>query len=161
MPSIAYAGDRVSAAQQTFIAGIGEEALNLTFDTNSATWNTGTHVLSNMVGTYTAVNAGIYDVTAEAHVQATGAATYGTLGIAFRQGGAAVNTDPLCGGPAAHRLETVGAPYHMTLSGRIVASANTTMGIAVVGWIGLGGATVGIVGAAATHINHLKVVRIG
>lgn len=156
---VSYAGDRLSAAQLTFIAGIGEEALNVTADTDSSSWNSSTKVLTNLVGTFTAVDDGIYDVDAFASVTSSGI-TYATLGIVFKQGGAAAGTDALCGGPATHRLGETGAVYAMALSGRFVATANSTYGVAVVGWIALGGATVNLDGGAHA-VNRLRVTRSG
>lgn len=155
-----FAGDLLSAAQLDNIAGVGEEALNATSDTDSSAWTTSTHVLTNLVGTLTTTNAGIYRVEADIHIQSSGIG-YMTAGLAFKQGGAVSASDPLCGGPQTARASESGAVYEKHLSGRFVAAATTTYGVGVVGWVATGGIGGFMRGNASIHINRLYVTRVG
>jgi len=153
------AGKKPTASELNDIAQVGQMLLDVTATTDSSTWNSSTKVLTNLTGTFSAINGAKYKIEADATLAVTVANGYGTLGVVYKNGGAAIATDTLAGSKTT-RLDTVGAVYGLHVVGTFTATATATYGIAVIGWDALGTATVNLDGDASYAINRLTVTRV-
>lgn len=158
-----FAGDRVSAAQLTNIANIGEEVLDVTADTDSAGWNSTTPVLTNLFGTFAAIAGHKYKAEVFASVTGTSAIGYLTINIVMKEGGAAVATDTKLDAARTTRVGEIGGIYNMSCCGRFTAGTTTTIGLAVIGYRKVAGTTTNgnLHGLADQSVNRLHVTRIG
>jgi hypothetical protein len=152
-----YAGQIVTASQLNSELEIGKMVLDVTATSDSASWNSSTKVLTNLVGTFTATAAGKYEVRAKVGVEQS-AAAYATIGLVYKQGGAAVATDTQIDGTTTRVAES--ALYTETAVGTFTAGVAGTYGVAVVGWIALGAATMNLGGDSSHSINRLTVSRV-
>lgn len=157
--AIFFAGQIVTADDLEDAAEIGKMVADFTATTDSSTWNSSTKVLTNLATTFTARDAGKYLVTAKATI-AMSAAAYATMGLVYKQGGAAVATDTLIDGSTS-RADSAGAIWEIVSIGTFTATASGTYGVAAVGWMALGAATGNLDGDASHAINRLTVERVG
>lgn len=153
-----FAGQIVTAAELNSELEIGKMVLDVTATSDSSTWNTSTKVLTNLTGSFTATAGGKYEARVKTNVVGL-AATYATIGLVYKQGGAAVATDTQMDGSTS-RIETGTATYTLTGIGTFTAGVAGTYGIAVVGWIAVGGSTVNLDGDSSYAINRLTVKRV-
>lgn len=156
----AFAGDKVSAAHFNNIAGIGEEALEVTTDVNSATWNGTTMVLTNLAGTFTASADAKYRVEFHGQIQSGGTAATPGLFLVYQQGSAATISSTICG-RGLDRYDHTGVILERNCVGSFVATATGTYGVALLG-SNPGGETavIAVYGAPTTAINRLTVTRV-
>jgi len=157
---VLFAGQIVTATQLNSELEIGTVLLNVTANTNSSTWNSATKVLTNLLGTFTAVAGGVYMAECKAAIQ--GGATVVTTGlvITFKQGGAAGIADTVCGGQPLRISEATAIVGH-SVDGSFTASVAGTYGVAVCGWNPGGDTSVcKLFGDSGFSINRLTVTRV-
>lgn len=154
-----FAGQIVTADQMNDAAEVGETLLNVTATSDSATWNSATKVLTNLFGTFTGRAGGEYEIDVRASVTINGTA-YATLGTVYKEGGAAVATDTLCG--SGTTLANVsGGVFYLAIKGKFTAVATGPIGVACVGWVAIGSVTsVNLDGSSTHEINRLTVKRV-
>lgn len=162
MSALFFAGEIPTVDELNDMAGIGEEVLDVTADTDSAVWNSTTKVLTNLTGAFSAIAGHKYLVTVRASVNnSVNALGYLNIGVVMKEGGAAVGTDTLLDGPAQTRSNELGGIYNMVSINRFTAGTTTTIGLAVVGWRFAGSNAGNLYGVANQNVNRMHVTRIG
>lgn len=154
-----FAGQIPTATELNDMAEIGQKFVNATATSDSALWNSGTKVLTNLIGSGVLLAGATYETRAKLCVVCDTGTGYGTCGIVYKAGGAAVATDTLVDANTTRMSET-GAVYNLVVEGEFVAASSGTFGFAVIGWDALGTATAGLRGNATYAINRLTVKRI-
>jgi hypothetical protein len=153
-----FAGQVPTADELNDAVEIGKMLLDVTATTDSSSWTTSTKVLTNLTGSFTARAGAKYKIRIDASVSITGTA-YATLGAVFKQGGAAVATDTLCGSGTTIANVT-GGIFRVGLDGTFTAGVAGTYGVACVGWFAIGSATAQLDGDASHAINRITVERV-
>lgn len=129
---------------------------NITTDSN--TWNSSAKIITNLSVTFPAINGAIYQVDVDA-VGSMSIAGYLTCGVIVKNGGTPGAGDDLKSYKTV-RADTATALYDVSQHAYFTAAATATYGVALFGWIQLGGGIGNLEGAVNQNANRLVVKRV-